>query len=154
MTNSRAIIVPASLFDLDEAAALRGAMAREMGNQWDVRHPGWHSRFAGFWREKQSSGSAQTFFAKSGEATAGMAIASITDDYRGAALEELRGYVNGVYVVPERRRCGIARDLMVAALDWLRVRKCVVVRLRASDQGRGLYTSLGFEQGREMELSL
>jgi GNAT superfamily N-acetyltransferase len=148
------MIVAASLAELDEAAALRGAMALEMGNDWDVCHPGWQSRFAAYWREKQISGKAQTFFARNGEATAGMAIASIADEYRGAALGELRGYVNGVFVVPELRRRGIARDLMVAALAWLREKKCVVVRLRASDQGRQLYTSLGFEAGREMELSL
>ena len=154
MTDSKAVIVPASLLDLDEAAALRGAMALEMGNDWDMRHPGWRARFAGYWREKQRAGRAQTFFARNGEATAGMAIASITDDYRGAALDELRGYVNGVYVVPELRRRGIARRLMLAALDWLREKDCVVVRLRASDEGRGLYTSLGFEEGSEMQLSL
>ncbi len=65
-----------------------------------------------------------------------------------------RGYINGVYVQPDRRRRGIARRLMLAAIGWLREKGCVAVRLRASEDGRALYTTLGFKPGVEMELPL
>jgi ribosomal protein S18 acetylase RimI-like enzyme len=147
-------IRPAAAGELEEASALRASMACEMGHDWDERHPGWRARFAGFWRGKQAAGTAQCFFAVAGEAIVGMAIASIGDEYRGAALGQPRGYINGVYVEPARRRRGIARELTTAAIAWLRERGCVAVRLRASDAGRPLYASLGFVPGAEMELFL
>jgi GNAT superfamily N-acetyltransferase len=147
-------IYPAAPDDLEHASALRGAMAREMGHDWDGAHPGWRVRFAGYWRDKQAFGAAQIFFAESGGALVGMAIASISDEYRAAAFGQPRGYINGVYVTPDRRRQGIARELMLAALAWLRERGCVAARLRASDEGRALYTTLGFKPGVEMELPL
>jgi ribosomal protein S18 acetylase RimI-like enzyme len=147
-------ICPATDEDLDDASTLRAAMAREMGHDWDERHPGWRVRFAGFWRDKQAFGAAQVFFAKCDGALVGMVIASVSDEYRGVALGQPRGYINGVFVQPDRRRRGIARELMLAAIGWLREKGCVAVRLRASEDGRALYTTLGFKPGVEMELPL
>ena len=147
-------IRPAGAPELGRAASMRGAMAREMGSDWDLRHPGWEARFAEFWRDKQAAGAAQCFFAECAGAVAGMVLVSIADEYRGAAFGEPRGYVNGMYVVPEMRRQGVGRALMLAAIEWARRRNCVNVRLRASDDGRPLYASLGFKTGTEMELSL
>jgi aminoglycoside 6'-N-acetyltransferase I len=94
------------------------------------------------------------FFAQSEGRAIGMVIVSIVDDYRAYAFNRPRGYVNGVFVVPEYRRLGIARAMMLIGLQWLRERGCVVVRLRSSEDGRALYTSLGFAPGTEMELTL
>jgi hypothetical protein len=43
---------------------------------------------------------------------------------------------------------------MEMLIAWARERGCTRVRLRASDDGRLLYQTLGFAAGREMELSL
>jgi GNAT superfamily N-acetyltransferase len=147
-------IRPAGAQELDIAAALRGAMAREMGHDWDAHHSGWRERFAAFWRSKQIAGVTQVFYAECDGVIVGMVIASISDEYRGPVLGLPRGYVNGVYVEPKLRRRGIARALTLAAIGWLRERGCVAVRLRASDDGRPLYTSLGFAPSTEMELPL
>jgi ribosomal protein S18 acetylase RimI-like enzyme len=147
-------IVPAATRDLERASALRGAMAREMGHDWDARHPGWRVRFAGYWGDKQDLATAQVFFAQRDDSVVGMAIASIGDEYRRTVLGQPRGYVNGVYVQPDYRRRGIARELVLAAIAWLREKGCVAARLRASDEGRALYTTLGFVPGVEMELPL
>jgi GNAT superfamily N-acetyltransferase len=148
-------IYPASDDELEYAATMRAAMAREMGHDWDGAHPGWRVRFAGFWRDKQAFGASQVFFAESGGgALVGMVIASVSDEYRAVAFGQPRGYINGVYVQPDRRREGIGRELMHAALGWLREKGCVAARLRASEDGRALYTTLGFKPGVEMELSL
>jgi len=129
-------------------------MAREMGHDWDERHPGWRVRFAGFWRDKHDLGEAQVFFAEDDGAIVGMVIASISDEYRRVALGQPRGYINGVYVKPDYRRRGIARAMMLAAIAWMRMKGCVAARLRSSDEGRALYATLGFKTGTEMELAL
>jgi uncharacterized protein (DUF952 family)/ribosomal protein S18 acetylase RimI-like enzyme len=66
----------------------------------------------------------------------------------------LYGYLWGVYVEPDHRRRGIARDLTQAALDYLRSIGCSQVRLHASPAGRPVYAELGFEATNEMRLAL
>jgi GNAT superfamily N-acetyltransferase len=63
-------------------------------------------------------------------------------------------WVNAVYVRPAYRRRGVGRRLMELIVAWARERDCVNVRLRASEDGKLLYETLGFHQGREMELPL
>jgi GNAT superfamily N-acetyltransferase len=144
----------AALEELHVAGELRREMAREEGVAWDRESPGWHERFAAYFRAKQERGDSQVFFAVSGDRVVGMAAFSLMDEYRVAALGQRRGWVNSVFVVPEYRRRGIALALMNAGLDWLRERDCVKVRLRTSDDGQALYERLGFVRGREMERSL
>jgi GNAT superfamily N-acetyltransferase len=59
-----------------------------------------------------------------------------------------------VFTEPEYRRLGLARRLMVTMLDWLRQEKFGTVSLHASEYGRSLYESLGFEATNEMRMSL
>jgi GNAT superfamily N-acetyltransferase len=57
-----------------------------------------------------------------------------------------QGFVENVYTLPAYRRQGIARQLMVAMLNWVRDSKAVYeVELHPTDTARPLYTSLGFE---------
>ena len=145
---------PAELGELGVAADLRAEMALEMGHDWDREHPGWRERFAEFFREKQRRGDAQLFYAWFDGKVVAMAAFSVLDEYRAHAFGKPRGFVNSVYVVPALRRRGVARALMVAGLDWLRARGCVMARLRTSEEGRKLYEDLGFVSGTEMELDL
>ncbi len=64
----------------------------------------------------------------------------------------LRGYLLNVFVEPSHRRRGLARGLVQLCLDEARRRKIRVVTLHASDAGRPLYESLGFEMTNEMRL--
>jgi len=148
------VVRAAELDELEKAAELRAQMAREMGNEWDVEHPGWRDGFVQFFREKQKRGDAQLFYAERDGEIVGLAAFSVLDEYRAAAFGRPRGWVNSVYVVPELRRCGIARTLMRAGLQWFRARGCVMARLRTSEEGRPLYEALGFVEGTEMELEL
>ena len=55
-------------------------------------------------------------------------------------------HVIDVYVRPAYRRRGIARDLMQTLVDWCEAQGGIpTATLEASDQGRPLYESLGFE---------
>jgi GNAT superfamily N-acetyltransferase len=56
----------------------------------------------------------------------------------------LEGYVISVFTAPEWRRQGMSRAIMNAILDYLRSKGITKVTLRATEQGRPLYLSLGF----------
>ena len=150
----RVVVRPAGLAEIGIAAELRAGMAREMDNDWDAQHPGWRNGFTQFFHNKQACGDAQVFYADRNGEIVGMAAFSVLDEYRATAFGKPRGWVNSVYVVPSLRRRGIAKELMLAGLDWLRRRGCVMARLRTSDEGRPLYEMLGFVTGTEMELDL
>ena len=61
-----------------------------------------------------------------------------------------RAYLLNVYVDPEFRRRGLARELVSLCLEEARRRKIKVIALHASRQGASLYESLGFRTSNEM----
>jgi GNAT superfamily N-acetyltransferase len=69
-------------------------------------------------------------------------------------LECRRATILNVYVYPDFRRKGIARDLMKIMIDWCRTEGFTAVYLHASKDGRPLYEALGFEPTTEMRLKL
>jgi GNAT superfamily N-acetyltransferase len=148
------IVRPARLEEFANVGRLRNVMADEEGLRWSRDHPGWQQRYAEYFRAKQERGLAQVFFAVRGEEIVGMAAFSLLDEYRVVALDQQRGWVNSVFVLPELRRRGIARRIMELGIAWLRERGCVKARLRTSDDGEPLYVAMGFVRGREMELDL
>jgi ribosomal protein S18 acetylase RimI-like enzyme len=65
-----------------------------------------------------------------------------------------RATILNVYTYPEFRRRGIARHLMCTMIEWCRSHGLAMVYLHASNDGRALYESLGFEPTAEMRLKL
>jgi GNAT superfamily N-acetyltransferase len=63
-----------------------------------------------------------------------------------------RAVVLNVYTEPEFRKRGIARQIMLAILAWVKERGFRSVNLHASNEGRPLYEKLGFEATNEMRL--
>ena len=63
---------------------------------------------------------------------------------------QARAYLLNVYVEPEYRRRGLARELISYCLAEARRRNIRVVSLHASSEGRPLYESLGFRSSNEM----
>ncbi len=53
-------------------------------------------------------------------------------------------WIGMVLTHPDFRRLGLARQLMLYTLQWLRSRGVSIAKLDATDQGRPLYESLGF----------
>jgi GNAT superfamily N-acetyltransferase len=72
----------------------------------------------------------------------------------GEDLEGRIPRVQNVYVLPEYRRQGIARDLFARLLDRLRAEGLRRVSLMATDPGRPLYEEFGFEDVPEMSILL
>jgi GNAT superfamily N-acetyltransferase len=66
----------------------------------------------------------------------------------------LRGYILNVYTDPGHRKQGLARRLTQTTLDWCRSNGIEIIALHASQYGRPLYESLGFENTSEMRLVL
>jgi len=62
------------------------------------------------------------------------------------------GWIMDVYLIPEYRRRGLARQLTGQAMQWLREKGIVTVRLTASDEAKkaGLYEQLGLTPSNEM----
>lgn len=65
-----------------------------------------------------------------------------------------RAWIQNVYVRPEFRRRGIARELARTVIDWCRTQGFDAVHLHASAEGRPLYEQLGFQPTNEMRLAL
>jgi GNAT superfamily N-acetyltransferase len=65
-----------------------------------------------------------------------------------------RANILNVYTRPESRRQGMARALIVSALEWCRDHRIPRIRLNATEQARGLYQSLGFQPTNEMQLRI
>lgn len=65
-----------------------------------------------------------------------------------------RAWVVNMFTEPEHRRRGLARQLMQAIVAWCRSEGMRFLYLHASDGGRPLYESLGFEPTNEMRLVL
>jgi GNAT superfamily N-acetyltransferase len=65
-----------------------------------------------------------------------------------------RGNILNVYTRPECRRMGLAGRLMDAALAWCLLNKVRTVILHASEDGRNLYQSMGFQPTNEMRILL
>jgi GNAT superfamily N-acetyltransferase len=72
----------------------------------------------------------------------------------GSPHTDTEAYVLNVYTEPEYRRRGLARRLMQVILDWCAANAIARVSLHASDDGRGLYLTMGFSPTNEMRLEL
>lgn len=69
-------------------------------------------------------------------------------------LECRRATILNVYVYPQFRRRGIARELLRTMIEWCKGQRFAMVYLHASQDGRRLYERLGFEPSNEMKLKL
>ena len=65
-----------------------------------------------------------------------------------------RAWILNMYTEPGARRRGVAKRLMQAMVEWCRREGYGSVSLHASEAGRPLYESMGFEQTNEMSLKL
>ncbi len=69
-------------------------------------------------------------------------------------LENRRPLIVNVYTEPEFRGRGLARQLMLTVLEWLKEQGFRMAALHASQAGKHLYESLGFRPTNEMQIQL
>ncbi|OVZ55502.1 N-acetyltransferase [Pigmentiphaga sp. NML080357] len=79
----------------------------------------------------------------------GFAEASLRHDYVNGCTSTPVGFLEGIYVVPDRRRQGIARRLCGAAEDWARSMGCMEFASDAAADAiasHRMHQALGFEE--------
>jgi aminoglycoside 6'-N-acetyltransferase I len=83
------------------------------------------------------------------ESTMGFVEASVRHDYVNGTFSSPVGFLEGLYVVPESRRLGVARALVERATAWARERGCTEL---ASDSlldnvdAQAVHRAIGFEE--------
>ncbi|HLW37786.1 MAG TPA: GNAT family N-acetyltransferase [Candidatus Eremiobacteraceae bacterium] len=153
MPTTDVVLRPLAKHELGTAVLLRALMNRELnGTDPDVDYPGWRERFVSFFAARLEVERAAIFLAESDSRAIGLASVYFGSNHRTEIFLRPIAYVTSVYVLPERRRRGLATRLTQACIDWARAKGCDVIRLRASKMGRPVYTRMGFTPSDELEI--
>ena len=149
-------IRPATPDEAATIAAQRRAMFVDMGYCDDRVLDAMTEAFLPWVREKMSAGEYLGWFAAAGDdaiaAGAGLWLMDWPPHMIGPGSR--RGNILNVYTEPTYRRRGLARRLTETVIGWCNENAVATVILHASDEGRALYSSLGFQPTNEMRLSL
>lgn len=141
--------------EYDVISGFWAALSREVGWLLEALPKNWLARSIAYHQRRYAQNELRSFVAEVDGRIVGCATGFLLDGYpREFVARPNTGYIVGVYVEPQFRRRGIARELTSAAIEWLRATGCTTIRLRTTDAGRGVYESLGFAPGAEMELRL
>ncbi|MFN7926184.1 MAG: GNAT family N-acetyltransferase [Bryobacteraceae bacterium] len=146
----------ANLSESPLLARHRRAMFRAMGYRDEAALEAMELSFAEWVREKLASGVYFAWLAlhSTGEPIAGAGVWLMDWPPHMVGPGAPRANILNIYVEPEWRRQGIARQLTQTALDFCRERGIGAVILHASPEGRALYESLGFTSTNEMRLMI
>jgi GNAT superfamily N-acetyltransferase len=151
-------IRPATVDDAEKMVEMRAHMFREMGWSDEARVEQFIPIAVTHLRESFSAGECNGFIAEEERAEGVrevIGVVALVWQRVAPTIRNLEGrvaYVLGMYVVPERRRLGIARVLMEAVVECALDNGAPLIALHASDEGRLLYEQLGFKPAPEMRL--
>jgi len=150
------VIRPATLAEADLSAIVhhRRAMFRDMGYTDESALDVMTDRFRPWLRRKMEAGEYLAWFALASDSSIASGLGLWLMDWppHMVASGPWRGNIVNVYTEPAHRRQGMARALMQIAIEWCGANQLDIVILHSSDEGRGLYESLGFEPTNEMRL--
>jgi len=149
-------IRPASLDDLPHILHHRKAMFSDMGHQDAAILDRMRPTSETFLRDSMPKGAYRGWLAETagGLIVAGGGIAIVPWPGSPDDPTPRRGWILNIYTEPEFRRRGIARQIMERIVAWCRAEGLLAVNLHASDFGRALYESMGFQPTNEMRLYL
>ncbi len=149
------LIREATVSDIPEIIRLRRGMYVAMNYKDDPTLDSMASLTSGYLATAVSDGSFRAWLAwDASRVVAGGAVIVSPWPAHPQDLDCRRATILNVYTEPEYRRQGIARLLMQTMIAWCRQQGFARITLHASDQGRPLYESLGFEASNEMRLNL
>lgn len=131
------------------------AMFEEVGKHYERDfQPDWRTRFVEFFEPRLARGDARYIVAVDREERiVGSAGAMLTEGYPSVIHGLRSGYIFGIYVLPTHRGRGLATRLTHAAVNFLRAKDPLAIRLHASPFGRPIYEKLGFLPTNEMQAS-
>lgn len=129
------------------------AMFEEVGKfkESDFR-PDWVQRFVRHLEVQIARGDAAYFIALDGERIVATAGALLTSGFPAEIHGVRNGYIFGVHVDTPYRGRGLATELTIRAVDFLKAHNPWAIRLHASRFGRAIYEKLGFKPTNEMQL--
>ena len=146
-------IRPATHEDIPVLAAHRRAMFFDMGHRDEALLDSMTAAFIPWVRAKMTSAEYFAWLAVDADseiaAGAGLWLMDWPPHMIGPGSNR-RGNILNVYTRAEYRRKGLARKLTETAVEWCREHGISTVILHASEQGRDLYTSMGFQPTNEM----
>ena len=149
------LIRPATADDIPELLRHRRGMYEDMGYNDAGTLSGMVSTCKPYLASALANGTLHGWLACAGEKVVAGGVVLVSPwpshPYDGQCR---RATILNMYTDPPFRRQGIARRLMQTMIDWCRKEGFVHVTLHASDKGRPLYDSLGFEVTNEMRLNL
>jgi GNAT superfamily N-acetyltransferase len=130
----------------------RLGMFAEMGIGDPSTYPVYASEFESFASQAMAAGTFQAWLAEtaSGEIISGGAVMIVPWPANPKDRKQQRVFLLNVFTEPEFRRRGIARSLVQTIADWCRGHGFGSVFLHASDAGRPLYHSMGFQPTSEL----
>jgi len=149
-------IRPATLSDIATILRHRRSMYEDMGKRDEHALIMMAEASEPYFREALSDGTYRGFLAENveGRVIAGGGIVISPWPAHPSELHARRAMILNMYTEKDYRRRGIAKSLMLTMLEYLRKEGFPKVSLHASDEGRLLYESLGFQISNEMTLKL
>jgi GNAT superfamily N-acetyltransferase len=148
-------IRPASPSDIPEILRQRRAMYEDMHYNDSGALDAMVKLSGDYLKKAIAEGSFRVWLAfESGLAVAGGAVIVSPWPAHPYDLECRRATILNVYTDPAYRGRGLARLLMQTMIAWCQQEGFARVTLHASEDGRHLYESLGFEASNEMRLRL
>jgi GNAT superfamily N-acetyltransferase len=153
--NGNLLIRDATLADIPELLRHRRGMYEDMGYDDEVALVAMTETSRPYLREAMVNGTLHAWVATVDGRVIGGGLVIVSPWLSHPYDQQCRrATVLNMYVDPEFRRQGIARQLMQTMIGWCRNQGFVHVSLHASKFGRPLYESLGFEPTTEMRLKL
>jgi GNAT superfamily N-acetyltransferase len=147
---------PATLIDIATIVSHRRSMFAAMGYADEAALDAMSSAFEPWLRRTMAAGEYLAWFAITPDnaVAAGLGLWLMDWPPHMIGCGARRGNILNIFVRPENRRRGIARELMRTALEWCHANGIDHVMLHSSVDGRHLYESLGFTPTNEMRLLL
>ncbi len=149
------ILRPATLADIDVILRHRREMFREMGGDYERQLEAFDAASRQYFESALRDGS---YYGLLGDIDGGIIAGGgvVVAAWPGSPLNFVpqRAWILNIYVEPEHRRRGFARDLVTALMEWCKQNGFRSVALHASEHGRSLYEKLGFRSTNEMGLKL
>jgi GNAT superfamily N-acetyltransferase len=141
--------------DLESILHHRRAMFEEMG-ECSKHLDGIEAASADYFRGALTTGAFQGWLGETvdGEVVCGGGIAIVAWPGFPGEKRGRRASILNMYSEPGRRSRGLAKRLVETMLAWCRAEGFGSVYLHASEFGRPLYESIGFEATNEMHLKL
>ena len=146
----------ATIADIATIMHHRRSMFFEMGHQDEAALAAMLKTSEPFFAKRLADGSYAGWLVEGPEKEVVAGGGLIIFEYHSSPADPVprRPIIVNMYTEPAYRRKGIARELMKRMIDWCGQEGFGTVLLHASEDGRSLYESLGFEPTNEMRLML